>query len=263
MSFKTGMIFFLLVWLLVPIFASETDIPVVDDSRIDQFKKNLKKILEDIQWAIGIYKDVKGSYQRVDTLLSTVKAEISSLIKGEALEILKGALTGDFKEILLSADYFKQYTKGRFEQLLKRALHIEVYFAETEEEKEELDRNVYMQNTRVKKRYEENSKIKQELMATTEEALEILDQIGKFAESIEKDSEMKIIDDMLNRVNAHGGSNPNVINVDIMWAVYGLSEFKRMIKVFSTYAILEQKRKESIHFDLLRARAFAMQLQEE
>jgi alpha-amylase/alpha-mannosidase (GH57 family) len=260
------MVIFLLVWLLVPIFASETDIPVVDDSRIEQFRKNLKKILEDIKWAIGIYKDVKGSYQRVDTLLSTVKDEVSSLIKGEALEILKGALTGDFKEILLSAEYFKQYTEGRFEQLLQRALHIEVYFAETEEEKEELDRNVYMQNTRVKKRYEENSKIKQELMASTEEALEILDQIGKFAESIEKDSEMKILDDMLNRVNSHGEkekANKDVINVDIMWAVYGLSEFKRMIKVFSTYAILEQKRKESIHFDLLRARAFAMQLQEE
>ncbi len=246
--------------LLYGLFADDTDIPVVDKSRIKKFKEDLQKIIEDIRWAIGIYQDVKGSYQRLDKLLGDVYRDINSLIEGEALEILTDALTGDFKEILLSGEYFKGYITGRFEQLLKKAVSIEDYFGYSDKEVEVNGEIVYLGNPRLKKQYDHIREIRSELMATTEEALQILEQIQGINELIEKDSEMKIIEQIVNRHGELEKTSGKMVNTDSFWAVYAISEFKRMIKLFGTYAILEQKRKESLHRELLNARGYALQL---
>lgn len=137
---------------------------------------------------------------------------------------------------------------------------VDFYFNETEEELQELADIPYMENPRIKEQYEAISKIKKELMSTTSEALEILDQVNILAESIEKESEMNIIDDMLTQHEKLKNASSRIMNTDIMWAVYGLSEYKRMIKIFCTYAIMEQKRKEFLHHELLKARGYALQL---
>jgi len=258
---KTALICVLCI-MTVQIVADSTDIPVVDSGRIKKFKKDLNKIIEDIRWAIGIYSDVKGSYQQLDKLLGDVYREVNSLIEGEALEILEDALTGDFREILLSGDYFKRYISGRFELLLNKTITIEDYFGGTKQEGGGNGENIYLHNPLLKKEYSEISQLKKELMTTTEEALEILDQVQQIQELIEKDSEIKLIEQTLNKYGIGGleKASGKAINTDSLWAVYAISEFKRMIKLFGTYAILEQKRKESLHHELLSARGYARQL---
>ncbi len=263
MSSKALCVFLLACMLLGPcLVADDTDIPVVDSSRTKKFKKDLQKIIEDIRWAIGIYRDVKGSYQRLDKLLGDVYRDINSLIEGEALEILTDALTGDFKEILLSAQYYKGYITGRFEQLLKRTLSIDDYFGYSDKEIEVNGEIVYLGNPRLRKQYDHIREIRTELMATTEEALQILEQVQGISELIEKDSEMKIVEQIIDKHGIVGleKASGKSINTDSFWAVYAISEFKRMIKLFGTYAILEQKRKESLHRELLNARGYALQL---
>ena len=256
-SIKTTLAFLIIVSLL-PVFGDE--IPVVDTSRINQFRNNLKKIISDIRWAIGIYDDAKGSYQQLDKLLGDVYHGINSLIEGEALEILTGVLTGDFKEILLSGDYFKRYITGNFEKLLTQAISIDEFFGDSIED---LSRNnLYMQNPKVKARFEEIRKVKNELKNSIGEALEILTQVQNFQESIEKDSELETIEQIVGQYGRLSKTSSEMTNTDSLWAIYAVSEFKRMVKLFGTYAILEQARKESIHKEILKARGYSFQLEE-
>ncbi len=253
----------LVISVLVPSEIKCGEIPVVDSGRIKQFKQDMQKIIGDIRWAIGIYDDVKGSYQQLDKLLGDVYREINGLIEGDVLEILTDALTGDFTEIILSGNYFKRYISGNFKKLLNDVISMDHYFGESSLVSEERGGNVYMKNSQVKKRYEEVAVLKKELLTATEEALEILQQVQLLQELIEKQSELKIMG-QIGEKHGIGGlekASGKTVNTDSFWAVYAISEYKRMIKLFGSYAILEQKRKEILHRELLTIRGYAMQLE--
>lgn len=255
----------LLILHLLPIRVPGEEIPVVDTGRIDQFKRDLKKIIEDIRWAIGIYEDVKGSYQQLDKLLGDVYREINGLIEGEALEILGDALKGDCREIILSGDYFKHYISGELEKLIQGVMSTDAFFSDGSSGSPGPEENLYLNNPRLRKRYDEVASLKKELAGAAKEALEVLQQVQRLQELIEKDSELKIMEQIAGRHGAGGleKASGKSINSDSFWAVYGISEYKRMIKLFGSYAILEQKRKEALHRELLTARGYAMQLEED
>lgn len=249
-----------LIFIFISVFAvasmqAEGEIPVIDTNRIDRFKEDFRKIIKDVRWAIGIYSDAKGSYQQLDKLLGDVYSEINGLISGELFESIKESWESEIKGLINSTDYFKMYITGRFGQVLNSAISLDEYF----ESDEELEGNMFLQNPIIMKQFEEIKEIKNELKSTIEESLELLSKVGELQELIDSDGELQVIEDLVKQT-ARLEKSSETTNTDSFWAVYAAIEYKRMVKLFATYAMLEQKRKEAIHKDLLRVRGYATQL---